>query len=309
MKEVIPITYKPYSSHKTSLEQQYDAAAKHLLSIREVQAKILKAVVHEVKDYEIEEIMTFIDPTSMEAGKHPLSNFIGDNTESKILEEGVITYDIRYRLCIPNEPQPITIIINTEAQKDTPSKYSLVSRGIFYCARLLSEQLNTEFEIPYYDNLKKVYSIWINMNPPKKYENTIEIYGIKEKTNHNLNKPYDKLDVIIINLGKDIQEEDGILRELGILFSKEIESKERNNLLKTSYNKDEIEILEVANHMCNLSLGIREEGRKEERANLLKELFNDGVINEKTMKKYLMENDCEELDEQQVKFGGSKSDV
>ena len=51
--------------------------------------------------------------------------------------------------------------------------------------------------------------------------------------------------------------------------------------------------------MCNLSLGIREEGikegreeglregRKEERTNLLKELFNDGVINEKTMKEYL----------------------
>ena len=85
-----------------------------------------------------------------------------------------------------------------------------------------------------------------------------------------------------------------------------VESKERNNLLKTSYNKDEIEILEVANHMCNLSLGIREEGieegrkegRKEERTDLLKELFNDGVINEKTMKKYLMKKDCEELDEQ-----------
>ena len=299
MKEVIPISYKPYTPHKISPEQQYDAAAKHLLSIREVQAKILKAVVHEVKDYEIEEIMTFIDPTSMEVGKHPLSHFIGDNTESNILEEGVITYDIRYHLCIPNEPQPITIIINTEAQKDTPRKYSLVSRGIFYCARLLSEQLNTEFKIPYYDDLKKVYSIWINMNPHKKDKNTIEIYGIKEKTNHNSNKQYDKLDVIIINLGKDIQEEDGILRELGILFSKKIESKERNNLLKTSYNKDEKEILEVVNHMCNLSLGIREEGiregikegrkegRKEERTNLLKELFKDGIITEKTMKEYL----------------------
>lgn len=58
--------------------------------------------------------------------------------------------------------------------------------------------------------------------------------------------------------------------------------------------------------MCNLSLGIREEGieegrkegRKEERTDLLKELFNDGVITEKTMKKYLMKKDCEELDEQ-----------
>ena len=47
--------------------------------------------------------------------------------------------------------------------------------------------------------------------------------------------------------------------------------------------------------MCNLSLGIREEGRKEERANLLKELFNDGVITEETMKEYL----SKEIDEEE----------
>ena len=44
---------------------------------------------------------------------------------------------------------------------------------LLLCARLLSEQLDTEFEPPYYDNLKKVYSIWLNMNPGVQKENTM----------------------------------------------------------------------------------------------------------------------------------------
>ena len=37
------------------------------------------------------------------------------------------------------------IIINVEAQRKSNPGYSIVNRGIFYIARLLSAQLNTEF--------------------------------------------------------------------------------------------------------------------------------------------------------------------
>ena len=39
--------------------------------------------------------------------------------------------------------------------------------------------------------------------------------------------------------------------------------------------------------MCNLSLGIREEGIKEARKEVLEDLFKEGLITEEIMKEYL----------------------
>lgn len=42
-----------------------------------------------------------------------------------------------------------------EAQQDYTPGYELVTRGIFYGARMLSAQYGTEFVSPYYDDVKK----------------------------------------------------------------------------------------------------------------------------------------------------------
>ena len=72
---------------------------------------------------------------------------------------------------------------------------------------------------------------------------------------------YDKLEIILINLGETISNEDGILQELGAIFSRKIEQEERDIILKKRYNrvvdkKDK----EALTDMCNLSLGIEERG-------------------------------------------------
>lgn len=48
--------------------------------------------------------------------------------------------------------------------------YDIVTRGIFYAARLISAQSGTEFTHSHYDDIKKVYSIWLCMNAPKESE-------------------------------------------------------------------------------------------------------------------------------------------
>ena len=56
------------------------------------------------------------------------------------------------------------IIINVEAQKEEPRKYKIVNRAIFYICRIVSSQKGRDFVNSEYDNMKRVYSIWICMN-------------------------------------------------------------------------------------------------------------------------------------------------
>ena len=69
---------------------------------------------------------------------------------------------------------------------------------------MISAQLGTEFEIPEYDKIKKVYSIWICMNAPKYIGNAISEYKL-EKTDlipgiPDRRKEYDKLSIVMVCL-------------------------------------------------------------------------------------------------------------
>lgn len=86
-----------------------------------------------------------------------------------------------------------------------------MTRGIYYAARQISAQKGTEFENSEYDNIKKVYSIWICLYPPKYCENSIIKYHLKETMMYGKALKgkfrYDLLEVILINLPKKIPEE------------------------------------------------------------------------------------------------------
>lgn len=56
------------------------------------------------------------------------------------------------------------IIINVEVQKDEPKGYEILNRAIFYVSRLISSQKERDFQNFSYDDIKRVYSIWVCMN-------------------------------------------------------------------------------------------------------------------------------------------------
>ena len=70
------------------------------------------------------------------------------------------------------------IIINLEGQKKFHPGYRIETRAIFYNARQLSMQLDTEFFIPDYDSICKVYTIWICFDSTKKEANAIAEYNL-----------------------------------------------------------------------------------------------------------------------------------
>ena len=104
--------------------------------------------------------------------------------ESKIPGEGKMYFDILF-YAVTNDGYRQKMYINIEAQKSFYPGYDLVTRGIVYPARLISQQMDVEYTADNYDGVKKVYSVWICMNAPekkhsyKKVADSIVEYSIK----------------------------------------------------------------------------------------------------------------------------------
>ena len=146
------------------------------------------------------------------------------NTESKIPNEGEVTFDIRFYMCTKGKER-IKIIVNVEAQKSYYQKYHFEPRAVFYCARMLSEQLDHEFTADNYDGLKKVYSIWIFFEAPKRDSDTITEFFLGKKDvygNPVKSWKYDYLSISFIRLsrGKKWNSKHKLINMLDTLFQK-----------------------------------------------------------------------------------------
>ncbi len=98
---------------------------------------------------------------------------IGFNSENTELNEGLVRFDIVFYVRMKDGLSQI--IINVEAQKDEPKGYEILNRAIFYVSRLISSQKERDFENSSYDDIKRVYSIWVCMNMNENSMNYIPI--------------------------------------------------------------------------------------------------------------------------------------
>lgn len=169
----------------------YDAACKRLLANKIILAWIMKSCLKEYMDFDVDEIAkryiegdpqiarTAVNPDE-EAGVDG-EQIKGAKTEDSTIKEGVVTYDIRFYAVVPCSGEMVSLIINIEAQNDFYPGYPIIRRGIYYCSRMISSQYGVEFADNHYEQVKKVYSIWICANPPQYRENTINRYVIQEE--------------------------------------------------------------------------------------------------------------------------------
>ncbi len=237
-----------------------------------------------MKELSIEEIENCIEndiaigDTPVYPGETNNPKIVGDNTENTVLYEGTVYFDVRFSVRIPNarkERESIKIITNVEAQQKYNTGYKLETRGIFYASRLISSQLNTEFTASSYNDMKKVYSVWLCLDAPAGIGNAVSEYSIAKRDiiegipDHR--DAYDKLSVWLIALNEDMLTEttdDNELRKflkmLNILFSSKIEAAEKIGILKEKYGIVIDQALgKELDEMCNLSRKVREEGRQE----------------------------------------------
>ncbi|MED9967456.1 MAG: hypothetical protein UFJ18_11785 [Blautia sp.] len=135
---------------------------------------------------------------------------------------------------------------------------------------LISAQLNTEFKEPDYDELKKVYSIWICFESTREQANAISEYKI---TKHDILKgirdnkdAYDKMSIIMITLNPEASSEDQFIDMLNCLFH-ENDIKTKKEALSSQYGfaiSDDFG--KELNLMCNLSEALIEKGIKQGRS-------------------------------------------
>ena len=293
-----------------SSQARYDKACKRLLAEKIILAWILKSCVEEFQDCDVNEIaaryivgtpqvgVVPVDPD--ESNQIPEGEVAGTGVEDATATEGAVTYDVRFLASAPVSGKWIRLILNVEAQNDFYPGYPLIKRGIYYCSRMISAQCGTEFINADYEKIKKVYSIWLCMNPPMSRKNTITNYCITEDNLVGRVKErkeyYDLMSAVMVCLGEESdREQGGILKLLNILFSTESKAREKQEILEREFSIKMTKTLkrEVA-LMCNLSQWVEEKGIKkgmergiEATVSVLKELgINEDVILEKVKEKF-----------------------
>ena len=234
------------------LRAQYDTHAKRLLSARPVLARILQKTVEECALFTVEQIMAQLDP-DIHISSEPVDPgmertwIAGDDTRNRLSEEGTVTYDIRFHMHLPAENGQgcgKRLLFDLEAQKEYYVKYRLITRGIYYAARMLSAQKNREFTGSEYSNLKKVYSIWICMNEEK-----------------------------------DPGERGSLYRLLNTLLSFSLTPEEKEHILEEEYGISmKMKIRKELEAMCNLSEAIEERGVERGSFIAFSSLVRDGLL-------------------------------
>ena len=273
----------------TEYEARLDAACKALLSDKQVLAHLLKGCAEEYADCSIEEIMECIEGeplvsrVGMERDISSPPKIQGMLTEDVTLHEGVVKYDVLFRSRLPHGNGLTELIVNVEAQNDFRPGYSLVTRGIYYVSRLISAQKNVRFEGSDYQNITKVYSIWVCINPAEDWKDTLTLYRLKEENlvgnAHEARDAYDKLCIVIVGLGKGSKSsQNPLLDMLKVLLDADLSAGQKMQELQ-KYGIQSTKSLEGrATDMCNFSKGVLEKGREEGRVEGREEGLQQGVF-------------------------------
>ena len=265
---------------------QYDERAKRLLGHKSILAHILVDTVEEFKGMNPRDVVKYIEGEPM-IGVVPtepgLTNtnvdgkrLVGMNTENTEINEGTINFDIVFYVRMKDGLSQI--IVNVEAQKDMPTEYHILNRAIFYACRLVSSQKERDFVNKKYDDIKRVYTIWICMNM---LEDSTDYYYLANKKvlgNCIWEGKQDMLNIVLIGLAKELPRQDEkheLHRLLGALLSKNLTQSEKLNIIEKEYDIPlEEDLRKDVSVMCNLSQGIVDDTKVEIIMNMYENKFS-----------------------------------
>ena len=244
IRDKIEKTYLSRSVEASESVERYDEYAKMILADKSILAWILKYTAKEFEESSIDEIKQYIEDSAHICSVNALNKddditaIAGMNTESSIPKEGKVYFDVRF-FTKESNPKYRKMLFDIEAQNDFKPGYDLLPRGIFYCARMISMELDTEFKTDNYNNLKKVYSIWVCTDAPEYAENTITEYSIAPRDIYGglkMHKKYDYMSVVLICLGEEQAKNNKLLSLLHTIFISELSVDEKEDILENEYN-------------------------------------------------------------------------
>lgn len=274
---------------------QYDEYAKQLIAQKLILAYILVQTIDEFKGMQPEDIVSRIEGEPLigvvpvEPGMTNTSynassedQLIGLNTENSEINEGMIRFDIIFYVRMKDGLAQV--IINIEIQKDEPTQYFLLNRAIFYVSRMVSSQKGRDFIHQNYNDMKRVFSIWLCMNMPSNSMSYVHLTKEDILEHYNWNGHLDLLNIVLLGIGRELppqEEQYELHRLIGTLLSAELTVTQKLAIIETEYHIPlSVELEEGVNDMCNLGEGIEERAiektKKEVILEIILEMYQNG---------------------------------
>ncbi len=266
--------------YASNIEAQYDEKAKRLLSNKIILAYILVNTIKEFQGMNPKDVVSYIEgepfvgAVPIESGltnvekENDGQKIVGMNTEAAEINEGLIRFDIIFYVRLPlahSKKSDISqVIVNVEAQKDEPTTYHILDRAIFYVSRLISSQKERDFVKTNYNDIKRVFSIWICMNMK---DNSMSYVHLKKDDiigSYQWKGRLDLLNVVLIGIADEVSQQDDkyeLHRLLNTLLSMDLSAARKLEIMETEYHiLTDDGMREDVTTMCNLSQGILEKG-------------------------------------------------
>ncbi len=274
----------------TDIEAQYDENAKRLLGNKYILAHILVASMDEFKGMNPKDVVSYIEGepiigiVPVEPGmtnavrEEKGQRVVGFNTENVEAHEGLVRFDIVFYVRMRDGISQI--IVNIEMQKDNPAKYKILNRAVFYVSQLVSSQKERDFTKTNYDDIKRVFSIWICMGMDEDSLDYVHLTNDRLLGDHVWEGKMDLLNIVLIGMSKELSAQEGhheLHRLLGALLSAKLPVEEKLDILEMEYEIPmEEEEKEEVRVMCNLGEGIREKAEARGEAKVILGMYRKG---------------------------------
>lgn len=139
----------------------YNDYCKEILSCKQILSRILQETTDEFRKVPIHIVQECIEGIP-EISTYPvffdaMGNEKIDGSDTVISEpgDGTTIFDIRFAAYAPKEKSYVKLRINVEAQQRFNESYPLVTRGVYYSARMISSQYGVEFKNSEYGKIKR----------------------------------------------------------------------------------------------------------------------------------------------------------
>lgn len=253
-------------------DAQYDQKAKRLLGNKIILAHILVKTIDEFKGMNPKDVVShiegepFISVVPVEPGltnaekEENGQRVVGMNTENAEINEGLIRFDIIFYVRMKDGVSQV--IVNLEAQKDNPTSYYLLNRAVFYVSRLISSQKERDFVKTNFNDIKRVFSIWVLMNMDGNSMAYVHLTKDDLLGSYPWKGGLDLLNIVLIGIADELPEHDDkyeLHRLLSTLLSMELSVDEKLGIMEKEYSIPlDDRIREDVSEMCNLSQGIKD---------------------------------------------------
>lgn len=276
-----------------SIEQSkstYDKYFKQLFTKKEFLSPILKNIIPEYLECPLEVIEDLIAPR----GDEVVNPSVYSSEDSGKGKETTTHYDVLIDCALPCGGEVcVDLFFDLEMQRKNTPGYSIPKRGVYYCCRLISRQIDVLGDKAY-DKLKPVYSVWILVNDiPEELKNSVQSVDLassfldkkfdnSEKVKQ-IRKDIDLIHLRLIYLSEDLNIEEGqsdLIKYLQSVFANKVLDKDCNPYHEHS-KKIEEEVNAMLSAADEIEIRARQEGRAEENAKVFRDnvrrMFSKGV--------------------------------